>query len=40
MTGWTLFFILMGVGFLTHQFFRIIDAIERPSRRSRDAGMR
>lgn len=40
MTGWTLFFILVGVSFLTHQFFRIIDAIERPSRRSRRAGAR
>ena len=40
MNGWTLFFILVGVGFLTHQFFRIIDAIERPSRHSRRAGAR
>lgn len=35
MTGWTLLFILVGVGFLTNQFFRIIDVIERPSRHSR-----
>lgn len=35
MTGWTFFFILVGVVFLTSQLFRIIDAIERPARRSR-----
>lgn len=35
MTGWTFFFILVGVVFLTSQFFRVIDAIERPSHRSR-----
>ncbi|MDN0031742.1 hypothetical protein [Oscillibacter ruminantium] len=40
MTGWTLFFIMVGVGFLTAQLFRIIDAIERPSRRPRRAGAR
>ena len=35
MTGWTLFFILVGVAFLTTQLFRVIDAIEQPrSRRS------
>lgn len=34
MTGWTLFFILVGVVFLTSQLFRIIDAIERPARHS------
>lgn len=33
MTGWTLFFIIIGVAVLTAQLFRIIDAIERPSRR-------
>ena len=32
MSGWTLFFILVGVAFLTSQLFRIIDAIERPAR--------
>lgn len=31
MTGWTLFFIFIGVAFLTAQLFHIIDAIERPS---------
>jgi hypothetical protein len=35
MTGWTFFFILVGVTCLTAQLFRIIDAIERPARRSR-----
>lgn len=30
MTGWTLFFILAGVSFLTQQLFRLIDAIEGP----------
>ena len=34
MTGWTLFFILVGVTYLTAQLFRVIDAIERPARRS------
>lgn len=33
MNGWTFFFILVGVVFLTSQFFRMIDAIERPARR-------
>ena len=33
MTGWSLFFIVLGVAFLTAQLFRIIDAIERPARR-------
>lgn len=35
MTGWSFFFVLVGVVFLTAQLFRIIDAIERPCRRSR-----
>lgn len=35
MTGWSLFFVLVGVGFLTAQVFRLIDAIERPARRPR-----
>lgn len=34
MTGWTFFFILVGVVFLTSQVFRIIDVIERPARPS------
>jgi hypothetical protein len=34
MTGWTFFFVLVGVVFLTAQLFRVIDAIERPARRS------
>ena len=33
MTGWTFFFTLIGVVFLTTQLFRVIDAIEQPSRR-------
>ncbi len=32
MTGWTLFFIVIGVAVLTAQLFRLIDAIERPRR--------
>ena len=32
MTGYTLFLTLVGAGFLTHLLFRVIDAIERPSR--------
>ena len=35
MTGWSFFFVLMGVASLVAQLFRIIDAIERPARRSR-----
>lgn len=34
MNGWTLFFIILGVAVLTAQLFRLIDLIERPSRRS------
>ena len=33
MTGWTFFFMLLGVVFLTAQIFRLIDAIERPAHR-------
>ena len=41
MTGWSFFFILMGVSALTSQLFRIVDAIERPTRRpSRRAAAR
>ena len=32
MSGWTFFFILVGVVFLTSQLFRVVDAIERPAR--------
>lgn len=39
MTGWTYFFIILGVAFMTMQLFRIIDAIERPARRSRRRAM-
>ena len=35
MTGWSLFFVLVGVAFLTAQVFRLVDAIERPARRPR-----
>ena len=38
MSGWTFFFILVGVVFLTSQLFRVIDAIERPNRRHRTGG--
>lgn len=31
MSGWTLFFIFVGVAFLTSRLFLIIDAIERPA---------
>ena len=34
MNFWTFTFILVGVICLTAQLFRIIDAIERPARRS------
>ena len=39
MTGWTYFFIILGVAFMTMQLFRLIDAIERPARRSRRRAM-
>ena len=39
MTGWTFFFILLGVAFVTTQLFRVIHAIERPARRSRRRAM-
>ena len=35
MTGWSFFFVLVGVVFLTAQLFRVIDAIERPNRHPR-----
>ena len=35
MTCWTLFLTMVGIAFLTAQLFRLIDLIERPSRRSR-----
>ncbi len=34
MTGWTLYFVLVGAACLTAQLFRLIDLIERPKRRS------
>jgi len=34
MTGWTLFFVLVGAAFLIAQLFRLIDLIERPARRT------
>ncbi len=40
MSGWTFFFILVGVVFLTYQFFRVIDYIERPSNRARPTAAR
>ena len=35
MTGWTLFFTLLGVACVTAQLFRIIDEIERQDRREK-----
>lgn len=35
MTGWTFFFVLLGVVFLTSQLFRLVNAIEQPARRPR-----
>ena len=35
MTGWTLFFVLVGITSLIVQVFRVIEAIERTSRRTR-----
>ena len=32
MNGWTFFFTLVGVVFLTVQLFRVIEAIERPAK--------
>jgi hypothetical protein len=41
MTGWTIFFITIGVAFMTAQVFRILDAIDRPTkRRPRSAAAR
>ena len=33
MTGWSLFFVMVGVASLTAQLFRIIEVIERPAQR-------
>ncbi len=35
MTGWSFFFMLLGVTFIAAQLFRVIDLIERPARRPR-----
>ena len=35
MTGWGMFFVFVGVAFLTAQVFRLVDAIGRPARRPR-----
>lgn len=35
MSGWTLFFTILGVAILTAQLFRLIELIERPARRAR-----
>lgn len=32
MSGWTFFFMLVGIVFVTAQLFRVVDAIERPAR--------
>jgi len=34
-SGWTFFFVCLGVAALTWQLFRIIDAIEAPAKRRR-----
>ena len=39
MTGWTLFFTVLGVAILTAQLFRLIDLIERPARHTRRAAV-
>lgn len=39
MTGWALFFVVVGVTYTTAQLFRFIDWIERPARR-RKGGVR
>jgi len=39
MTGWSFFFMLMGISYLTSQLFYIIDLIERPARRSRSRAL-
>lgn len=33
MTGWTLFFIVVGITYVTAQLFRLIDAIDQPKQR-------
>ena len=40
MTGWTLFFVVLGVTFLTEQVFRLVSAIERSGRPARRARRR
>ena len=40
MTGWTLFFTILGVASLTAQLFRLIELIERPAPRARTASRR
>lgn len=35
MTGWSLFFVVVGVGTATAQLFRLIDWIERPAKGQR-----
>lgn len=35
MTGWSFFFVVVGVAFLAAQVFRLVDAIERPAQRPR-----
>lgn len=39
MTGWSFFFMLLGVVFMTTQLFRLINAIEQPARRPRRRAM-
>lgn len=35
MTGWTFAFMLLGVGTLTAQLFKLIDWVERPAKKWR-----
>lgn len=35
MNGWTLFFVIVGIGYCTAQLFRFVDWIERPPKHPR-----
>lgn len=35
MTGWSLFFVVLGVGYGVGKVFQFVDMIERPARRRR-----
>ena len=40
MIGWSFFFMLVGVSTLASQVFRVVDYLERPARRPRQAAAR